>query len=403
MNLRIISPMPYICCMDQFPNRLKKKLDQREADNALRNLTSLEGMVDFCSNDYLGFASNSDLFIRVSAYMIDHNLTANGATGSRLLSGNSNLCENVEQMLAEYYQSEAALVFNSGFDANLGLFGSVPQKGDFILYDELSHASVREGMSISKAKAYKFKHNNLGDLKRALKKSRESKVDENAEIYVVTESVFSMDGDSPDLEGMIALCNEYGAHLIVDEAHAVGLFGKDGAGLIESQGLQHDVFARIVTFGKALGAHGAAVLGCQNLKHYLLNFARSFIYTTALPPHSLVTIQEAHNLLSETGGQEQRDQLQENIGFFKSRLTELGFHKAFIESDSAIQSCVFSDNLAVKQVAKLIQDQGFDVRPILAPTVPKGKERIRLILHSFNKKEDIDAVLKLLFSLWEKK
>jgi 8-amino-7-oxononanoate synthase len=389
--------------MEQFPDRLNKKLKEREANNALRTLTSVDGKIDFCSNDYLGFSGNSDLFIRVSEYMKEHNLTANGATGSRLLSGNSSLCETVEKMLAEFYYAEAALIFNSGYDANLGFFGSVPQKGDFILYDELAHASIREGISLSHAKAYKFEHNSLEDLERALKKCTDSKVDKNAVLYVVTESVFSMDGDSPDLKGMIALCKEYVAHLIVDEAHAVGVFGTHGAGLVEAHGLHHDVFARIVTFGKAFGAHGAAVLGCQNLKHYLLNFARSFIYTTALPPHSLVTIREAHNHLKEAAGQEQRDLLQENIEFFKSLLVELGFYQAFIDSDSAIQSCILSDNRAVKQAAKRIQDRGFDLRPILAPTVPKGKERIRLILHSFNKKEDIDAVLKQLFALWKRR
>ena len=395
--------MPYICHMEQFPDRLRKKLAQRKADNALRNLTSMEGKIDFCSNDYLGFARSSELFGRVSEYLKEHKLKVNGSTGSRLLSGNSSLCETVEQMLAEFYHAEEALIFNSGYDANLGFFGSVPQKGDLILYDEFSHASIRDGISMAHAKGYKFKHNDLGDLQRVLKKSRTVNASRDAVIYVVTESVFSMDGDSPDLKGMAALCDQYGAHLIVDEAHAVGLFGTKGAGLVESLNLQHLVFARIVTFGKALGAHGAAILGSQHLIQYLINFARSFIYTTALPPHSLVTIREAHKLLEETHGQDQQYLLKDNITFFRSRITELGLREAFIASDSAIQSCILPNNLTVKQTAKSIQERGFDVRPILAPTVPKGKERIRLILHSFNKKEDIEAVLILLFTLWKKR
>ena len=389
--------------MDHFPDRLNKKLDQRKAENSLRTLISPEGMVDFCSNDYLGFASSSDLFTRVSEYLREHKLTANGSTGSRLLSGNSGLYERVEQMLAEYYQSEAALIFNSGYDANLGFFGSVPQKGDLILYDELSHASIRDGIGMSHAKAYKFKHNNLEELEAMLAKNRPDDAKGDDEVYVVTESVFSMDGDSPDLKGMTALCNKYGARLIVDEAHAVGVFGNHGAGLLQSLDMQSQSFARIVTFGKALGAHGAAVLGSKKLIQYLINFARSFIYTTAMPPHSLVTIQKGHELLKSDIGQKQQELLEGNIAYFKNLLGEMGFSSAFVASNSAIQSCILSDNVIVKQAAGMIQDKGFDVRPILAPTVPKGKERIRLILHSFNKKEDIDAVLQLLYTLWEKR
>ena len=395
--------MPYICHMDHFPDRLNKKLEQRKADNALRKLTSLEGKIDFCSNDYLGFARSSYLSARVSEYLKEHNLTANGSTGSRLLSGNSDLCESVEQLLADYYNAEAALIFNSGYDANLGFFGSVPQKGDLILFDELSHASIRDGIGMSHAKAYKFRHNDLGDLEGMLERNLVGDTNGDTPVYVVTESVFSMDGDSPDLMSMAALCSRYNAHLVVDEAHAVGLFGTNGAGLIESLGLSHAVFARIVTFGKALGAHGAAVLGSRKLIQYLINFARSFIYTTALPPHSLVTIRMGHDQLNSSSGHKQRELLNGNIAFFKSQIRKLGFPEAFVQSDSAIQSCILSENTVVKQAAVQIQEQGFDVRPILAPTVPKGKERIRLILHSFNKKEDIDAVLKQLFALWKRR
>ncbi|MCE2613376.1 8-amino-7-oxononanoate synthase [Flavobacteriaceae bacterium D16] len=389
--------------MEHFPERLKKKLQERKAINALRNLTSIEGKIDFCSNDYLGFARSTELSSRVSQYLKEHKIIANGSSGSRLLSGNSGLYENTEQMLSEYYHSEGALIFNSGYDANLGFFGSVPQKGDLILYDELSHASIRDGIGISNAKAYKFKHNNLDDLQNLLDRFQvEDSAPGEPVVYVVTESVFSMDGDSPDLKNMTALCQQYGAYLVVDEAHAVGVFGESGAGLLESMGLHDAVFARIVTFGKALGAHGAAVLGSKILMQYLVNFARSFIYTTALPPHSLVTIREAHNHLRKSTGKEQQDLLSEHIAFFRSRIRELGFREAFVESNSAIQSCILSDNKIVKQAARSIQDKGFDVRPILAPTVPAGKERIRLILHSFNNKKEIDAVLKLLFALWIK-
>ena len=256
--------------MEQFPDRLNKKLKEREANNALRTLTSVDGKIDFCSNDYLGLAQNEKLFSKVSEYLKGHNLTANGSSGSRLLSGNSELCESTEQMIADYYDSEAALIFNSGYDANLGFFGSVPQKGDLILYDELIHASIRDGIGMSHAQGYKFKHKNLAVLQKRLELASSHRLNnKGAAVYIVTESVFSMGGDSPDIKSMIALARQFGAYLVVDEAHAVGVFGKSGSGLLESIGLQHAVFARIVTFGKALGAHGAAILGSKDLIQYL--------------------------------------------------------------------------------------------------------------------------------------
>ena len=212
-----------------------------------------------------------------------------------------------------------------------------------------------------------------------------------------------MDGDTPDLNAMVALCEKHKAYLIVDEAHAVGLYGTNGAGLLEELGLQEAVFARIITFGKALGAHGAAVLGSENLIQYLLNFARSFIYSTALPPHSLATIKQAHIRLITESGAEQRKVLSENIGYFRSQLSQMEIDKGFIMSNSAIQSCILPNNQVVKQVAESIQDKGFDVRPILAPTVPAGKERIRFCLHSFNTKEQISDVLNLLEEQWKRK
>lgn len=371
----------------KFPNKLQKKLHSRKENKTLRRLRAQEELIDFSSNDYLGFSKLETIFDETHQFLIERKLKINGATGSRLLSGNHILYEEVEHQIAKIHQVEKALIFNSGYDANVGFFSAIPQRNDVVLYDELIHASIRDGIQLSNAKAYKFKHNNLEDLKNRIIAIRKSFKTEE-EIYVVTESVFSMDGDSPDLIKMVNVCLEHDAHLVVDEAHAVGVFD---TGLIEKLSLTSLVFARIITFGKALGCHGAAVLGSDKLKQYLVNFSRSFIYTTALSPHSLATIKVGYHKLLEY---ESSKKLQENIQFFKEEITRLDLN--FIDSDSAIHCCVISGNAKVKEVADKFQQKGFDIKPILSPTVPEGQERLRICLHSYNTREEITEVLNLL-------
>ena len=383
--------------MERFPRRLHQKLSKRKGSNALRKLSFNEGKIDFCSNDYLGFAGSSELHSRISRFIEDNRVSGSGASGSRLLSGNSRLHESLEEFLSSFYGSEAALLFNSGYDANLGVFASMLQKGDLVIYDELVHASIRDGIQMSNAKAYKFRHNDLEDLKRKLQKGISETTDQvESTLYVATESVFSMDGDSPNLMNLVGLCREYGAYLIVDEAHAVGIYGQKGAGLVYENNLQDGVFARIVTFGKAFGVHGAAVLGSNELIQYLINFARSFIYSTALPPHSLAAIMESHRLLDATYGKAAQASLKDNIAYFRSQIDDLNLNAGFSDSTSPIQSLILPENDRVKRMARKIRDQGFDVRPILSPTVQEGKERIRFCLHSFNNKSDIYQMLNLL-------
>lgn len=378
----------------ELPKKLQQKLETRKEANALRKLGSFSNLVDFSSNDYLGFSKNETVFNNAHAFLMGHNMKQNGATGSRLLSGNHPLFHTIETILSEFHQSESALIFNSGYDANVGFFSSVPQRGDVILYDEYIHASIRDGIQLSNAKAYKFKHNDLGSLDEMLKR-----VAHDA-IYIVTESVFSMDGDSPDLVKLSELSKKHNAYLIVDEAHAVGVFGKRGAGLLQELGLEKEVFARLVTFGKAMGCHGAAILGSNDLKQYLVNFARSFIYTTALPPHSLATVHAVYNELVISNNSKESHpaikKLHSNIAFFKAELVKNNLNHIFIESDSAIHCCIISGNETVKSIAKNIREHSFDVKPILSPTVPQGQERLRFCLHAFNSKEEISEVLKVL-------
>ncbi len=382
--------------MSLLPKKLQQKLTDRSKDGSLRQLGKSMGLVDFTSNDYLGFARSEELFSKTFQLLLKYNISQNGATGSRLLTGNHSLFEELEKRLATFHNSEAALVFNSGYDVNIGFFSCVPQRGDFVFYDELVHASIRDGLQLSNAKSYKYSHNSLVALKDKIGKTV-SQIGKqiNTEIYIVTESIFSMDGDAPDLKEMTAYCKSEGYHLIVDEAHAVGVFGKNGEGRIQELGLQKDVFARIVTFGKSLGVHGAAILCGGGLREFLINFSRSFIYTTALPPHNIISVISSYDYLT-SNGDEERKRLLENIQFFKNVIEKQKLSNYFIASNSAIQSCVLPSNKKVKSVSNKLKDDGFDVKSILSPTVPEGKERLRFCLHSFNSKEEIGLVLQLL-------
>lgn len=382
----------YICFMNGFPSKLHKKLAERKEQNSLRGLSVQSDLVDFSSNDYLGFSKSKEIFQKAHQYLVENNLEQNGATGSRLLSGNHKLYDDVESLLCKFHNSESVTIFNSGYDANIGLFSSVPQRGDIILYDEFIHASIRDGIRLSNAKAYSFKHNDLEDLNEKVLRMTQ----DGSSIYVVTESVFSMDGDSPDLLAMSQMLNTHNSYLIVDEAHAIGVFGMNGCGLIQELDLENDVFARIVTFGKALGCHGSAIIGTKELKEYIVNFARSLIYTTALPPHSIATIKVAYEQLAIQNDSEDSEikKLYRNIQYFKSELRRHKIQNKFVESNSSIQCCIVSGNENVKKVSTLIREKRFDVKPILSPTVSQGQERLRFCIHSYNSKKEIEEVLE---------
>lgn len=379
--------------MKRIPKSLTLKLEQREQNNSIRKLALPNHLIDFASNDYLGFSKSEAIFNGTHSFLFDNNIIQNGATGSRLLSGNHIVYQEAENYISKFHDSENALLFNSGYDANVGFFNAVPQRNDVILYDELSHASIRDGIQLSNAKSYKFQHNDFEDLERLISNYKLG----NSEIFVVTESVFSMDGDAPNLDELVQLCNKNNCFLVVDEAHALGVFGEHGEGLVQMLGLQDNVFARIMTFGKGLGCHGAAILGSQKLIDYLVNFARSLIYTTGLSPHSVATILVAYQHLQTE--KEALQKLRENVIHFNQEKKQLGLNPLFVRSKSAIQSAIIPGNQKVKNIANQLQEKGFDVKAILSPTVPEGYERLRICLHSYNTKEEISAVLRLLASI----
>jgi 8-amino-7-oxononanoate synthase len=368
-----------------FPNSLQAALDKRKQESLLRKLHPENNLFDFCSNDYLGFSRSEILQSQIDAGCSAYG-NANGATGSRLISGNNIAIENLENKIAQFHNAEAGLIFNSGYDANLGLLSAIGKKEDVFLYDDLVHASLHDGMRLSLSKHYKFKHNDVSDLERLLIAQQAS----DANCYVLVESVYSMDGDLAPLKEIIALKEKYNFYLVVDEAHATGVFGKQGSGLCNELNIEDKCFARMYTFGKALGVHGAIVLGSTELKNYLINFSRSFIYTTALAPHAYAAIDAAYEYLQSTN---QIEVLKTRIQQFNSLVKT---DTRFVSTPSAIQCFMVDGNEAVTKASEFLKTKGMDVRAIKSPTVKAGTERLRICLHSFNSEEQITNLVKSL-------
>lgn len=372
--------------MPGIAQHLEKKLAEREAAGNLRQLNTEHAAVDFFSNDYLGLATNG--IITAALKDIQPCAKYSGSTGSRLLSGNTLQAQQLEDKIAAFHKAEAALLFNSGYDANIGLVTSVANRHTVIIYDELCHASIIDGIRLAQCKDYlRFKHNDDVHLSSLLQS-----VDANHNIVVVVESIYSMDGDAAQLAEFAALCEKHNASLIVDEAHATGVIGEHGEGLVCHLGLEEKVFARVHTFGKALGCHGAAVVGSKLLKNYLVNFARSFIYTTALPLHSVYAIEAAYDYLSSPGFS--NENLHELITYFRSKITDSKAN--WKDSPSPIQALIAGDNAKAKVIAAKLQQTGLQVNAILHPTVPLGEERLRVCLHTFNTKEQIDTLFSII-------
>jgi 8-amino-7-oxononanoate synthase len=361
-----------------FSEFLSQKITRQSEAGLRRELrVPSQTLIDFASNDYLGLARSESLSHMITEeHLSEKNL--NGSTGSRLLTGNSPYTIETEKVLAKIFKSEAGLLCNSGYTANLAVLSSVPQKGDTILYDELAHASIKDGARLSLANRFKFRHNDLHDLESKIARA-------NGRVFIVVESVYSMDGDRSPLKEICLLAAKHGCTVILDEAHSTGMYTPAGAGLAVSEDLCDFIDIRIYTFGKAVGVHGAFVAGKKALADYLINFARPFIYTTALSPHSVMSIRCAFKYL------EQRPDLfkclQANIGTY---LTSVAGLTNTTLNNSAIQTVIIPGNENVRRASRSLADSGFDVRPILSPTVPAGKERLRICLHAFNDRTEIE-------------
>jgi 8-amino-7-oxononanoate synthase len=365
---------------------IDRKLQDRFHKDAYRRLRLAEGKHDFSSNDYLGIAKNG----LIEAVLADETGNggrpfSHGSTGSRLLAGNYPLIEETESLIASFHQSPSALIFNSGYDANLGLLSCVAGRGDTILYDKLSHASIRDGIRLSAAHAFSFAHNDPEDLEKKLRKKR-------GNCFVVTESVFSMDGDEAPVKILVDLCERYDAHLIVDEAHATGVAGRQGEGIIQREGLHPRCFARVHTFGKALGCHGAAIVCSEILRNYLINFSRPFIYTTALPPSAVAAIKASYKIFPAMDAE--RAQLKQLIAFVRENYhyPPGAIAGSFKDSVTPIQCLIVPGNEKVKALANHLAGLDMDIRPILYPTVSEGEERLRITLHSYNTQNELEKL-----------
>lgn len=370
--------------MSQHPKYLLKALLERKQNGLLRKLNYNFPPVDFCSNDYLGFSKTGLLAEKLKSIDLDSHY---GSTGSRLISGNSHFIEEAEKQIALFHHAQKALIFNSGYDANVGIMSSIPQKMDLVLFDELVHASLYDGIRLSHATHYKFRHNNLEALKELIHRHQNNF--EN--IYVAVESVYSMDGDTAPLLELVEICNaDKNIFLIVDEAHAIGVFGKQGRGLCNALNIEQKCFARIYTYGKAMGCHGAAIVGSDVLQEYLINFSRSFIYTTALPNHSVNAILNAYQLLIET---EQKEALQDNIAYFCTKTEQI---KNCVNNQSAISTFMVGSNELADKLESELAAHNIHAKSIKSPTVKAGAERIRFCIHAFNTREEIDLLAEVL-------
>ena len=368
----------------EFDAYLKAQLNDKKAKGLLRQLVTVkESVIDFCSNDYLGFASDKTLIDLVHNELInsENKSLKLGSTGARLITGNSKLAEETEAIIAEFHKTEAALIYSSGYAANVGLFSCLVGKGDTIISDQYIHASIIDGIRLNKANRSWFIHNDLEDLEAKLQLATNK-------ILVVVESIYSMDGDEAPLSKMADLCEKYGALLIVDEAHSTGIYGENGEGLVCQYGLENRVYARIHTFGKALGFHGAAIVGSQILRDYLINYSRSFIYSTGIPPAYYAQIQAIYSLLPHS----HKAQLFDLIHYFRQQIKSIK-NLIIIDSLSPIQAVVIGDNFKAKTIENQLLNNGFFVKAILSPTVAVGTERLRISIHAFNTKLEVDGLI----------
>jgi len=365
-------------------NSYQKALEERKKQHLLRHLPLLPEGIDFYSNDYLGLAKDSSLKLEIES-QLQKALRENGATGSRLLSGNSEYAEWVERQVAKFHNSEAALIYPSGYTANLGLISCLATKETTLVMDELLHASLIDGARLGRSEKVRFHHNDLEDLQSKLSKITGQKL-------VIVESVYSMDGDVCPIEEVARICKDQGAMLIVDEAHSMGIYGRDGEGLIQKLGLESNVTARIMTYGKAPGIHGAAVVGPRWLKEYQTNFSRSLIFSTAPTPHQFTSIAGMYSYLPKVN--RERDRLKEVVSYFVQKRKKQS--DQWLSSETHIQSLIIPGNAEVITKANKLRESGINALPIRKPSVPEGKERIRICLHAYNTKEEIDKLFSFL-------
>jgi 8-amino-7-oxononanoate synthase len=381
-------------------------LERRRQVGSLRRLTPFhrENTIDFSSNDYLGLAQSPEQHDKVEAvYQRLPRPYLLGSTGSRLLTGDSDYAQTLEKRLAKWHNRPAALLCNSGYDANLSVLSSLTINS-LVVMDELCHNSIQMGVRLSKGCTVQtFLHNNLDDLDRILSQARGS----TKPALVVVESVYSMDGDLAPLQETLNVAMKHGACVIVDEAHGLGVFGENGIGVLAEYGLERHpaLLCSVHTFGKAAGCHGAVVCGSSAIKEFLINYGRPIVYSTSLPLHSLVTITCSYQSMAGEVGKRLRSQIRDRVDFFREHMERImaATHGSIslAPSISPIQALIIPGNSAcIDFCENLRKKSGNRIRlyPIRSPTVPKGQERVRIIVHAHNTREQVSELIGLVES-----
>jgi len=370
-------------------------LDELRSTGRHRSLRPPAG-VDFSSNDYLGYAhvgwvERSEAHQRLPALVglapLDPPYVRTGAS-SRLLRGNHPIWEEVESALAEWHRTESVLMMTSGYSTNEGLLSTIIEPGDWVATDELVHASIIDGLRLCRPERVRFRHNDLSHLEEAIKLSRErERAASGRQHFVITESLFSMDGDLAPLPELLDLAERFGAHVIVDEAHSTGCYGPRGSGCVDALGLRRRVLATVHTGGKALGVMGAYVCGSRLLKELLVNRCRHLIYTTALPP--AVGAWWLDMLARVKADDDGRQRLHANAAKFRGALADHGIRA--VGTEYVVPVLAGDDERAVR-VAGRLQEQAFDVRAIRPPSVPAGTSRLRISVHADHKPDVLDRL-----------
>ncbi|MEK7849847.1 MAG: 8-amino-7-oxononanoate synthase [Candidatus Omnitrophota bacterium] len=378
---------------------LKALLKKREEESSLRSLKPISSRIcgrivikekeywDFSSNDYLAL-SEHPLLKGAGIRALEH--FGSSSTASRLMTGDLALHHELEERIASFKKKEAALVFNSGYQANTGIISALYAKGDAIFADRFSHASIIDGILLSGAKLFRFRHNDAAHCESLLQAHRK----EFKKCLIVTETVFSMDGDEAPLRELVRLKEKYECSLMVDEAHATGIFGLRGSGIVEREGLEDDVEFVMGTFSKALGGFGAYLAASKDVISYLINTCRSFIYSTALPPAVIAINLAALDVIQKEPGR--RQELLSLVSDFRLALKK---NKVKAKGVSQIVSVVTGDNFKTVQAAEALQKKGYWVLPIRPPTVPTGEARLRFSLTLHHKKDILEKLADDILSI----
>ncbi len=342
----------------------------------------------FCSNNYLGLANHPELKKRAIEAIEKYGV---GSGASRLISGNMTLHEELENCIAEFKGTESALLFNSGYHANLGVIPALAEKGDLILSDELNHASIIDGCRLSRAEVVVYPHLDANFVELALKKSKHRRK------LIVTDGIFSMDGDIAPLRELVQLKERYNAILMVDEAHATGVIGKNGRGIVNFFNLTESVDVMMGTLGKALGSFGAYVATSRVMKDYLINKARSFIFSTSLPPSVCASAIGAIEILKETP--ELIDTLHKNVRYFKKELKE--FYNGVEDNEIPIIPIIIGSPVLTMDVCEQLIERGIFVQGIRPPSVPEGTSRLRITITAGHREEHLKRALRALREILE--